>query len=89
MKQETQKKRSKNSYEYIRVGTIIYVPSGKPMLSKKNDKMLIPWNIQTIKLDHPYSWREIVRDLKRYKGFCIIPDHLNYARDYSGFYNKY
>jgi len=75
--------------EYIRVGTTIYVPSVKPMLSKKNEKILIPWNIDTIKQDHPNNWKDIIRDLKRYKGFCTIPDHLNYVRDYMGFYNMY
>ncbi len=86
---ENNENSSMELYEYIRVGTTIYVPSIKPMLSKRNEKILLPWNLDTIKQDHPNNWKDIIRDLKRYKGFCTIPEHLNYVRDYMGFYNIY
>jgi hypothetical protein len=76
-------------YKYIRVGTTIYKEVEKPLLSKKRETMLIPWKFSTIKQDHLYEWKRIIENIEKYDGFCTIPEHLNYARSYRGFYNLY
>ena len=79
---------SKNK-KYIRVGTTIYKEVIKPLLSKKNEKMLIPWKMGAIKQDHQNNWKEIINIIDKYDGFCTIPEHFNYVREYQGFYNLY
>jgi hypothetical protein len=75
--------------KYIRVGTTIYKEVGKPLLSNRDETMLIPWKLGTIKQDHPYNWKQIVNNIEKYDGFCTIPEHFNYVREYKGFYNLY
>ena len=75
--------------KYIRVGTTIYKEVGKPLLSKRDETMLIPWKLGTIKQDHPYNWKQLVNNIEKYDGFCTIPEHFNYVREYKGFYNLY
>lgn len=77
------------SETYIRVGTTIYKRVKKPLLSKKDEQMLIPWRLETIKQDHPNNWKEIIKAMDRYNGFCTIPEHESYVREYLGFYNLY
>ncbi len=43
---------------YIRVSTTIYNRVQKPLLSKKDEQMLITWRLETIKQDHPNNWKE-------------------------------
>ena len=77
------------SVKYIRVGTTVYKEVGKPLLSKRDEKMLIPWKSGTIKQDHPFNWKKIMNAIDKYDGFCTIPEHFNYVRNYKGFYNLY
>jgi len=78
-----------NLNHYLRVGTTLYRHVPKPLLSRKAEYMLLPWNVETIKQDHPNNWKEIIRDVDRYNGFCTIPEHQHYQRNYQGFYNIY
>jgi hypothetical protein len=74
--------------KYIRVGTSLFKRVKKPMMSGKDEEMMISWNLDTIKQDYA-NWRDVVKELERYNGFCTIPEHLNYKRNYQGFYNLY
>jgi hypothetical protein len=74
---------------YIRVGTTIYRNVLKPLLSGKDELKLVPWNIETIKQDHPDNWKEVIKNMEKYYGFCSIPTHQNYQRAYKGHYNRY
>ncbi len=73
---------------YIRVGTSLFKRVKKPMMSGKDEEMMISWNLDTIKQDYP-NWRDVVKEMERYNGFCTIPEHLDYRRNYQGFYNLY
>ncbi len=75
--------------KYIRVGTTIYKEVRKPLLSQRDETMLIPWKFSTIKQDHWYEWKSILKDIEKYDGFCTIPEHFDYVREYKGFYNLY
>ncbi len=75
--------------EYIRVGTALYRYISKPLMSEKEEMMLVPWNIDTIKQDYPNNWKELIKGIKKYYGFCIIPTHQNYSREFKGHYNRY
>mgnify|MGYP003667918860 CR=1 FL=1 len=74
--------------KYIRVGTSLFKRVKKPMMSGKDEEMMISWNLDTIKQDYA-NWRDVVKGLERYNGFCTIPEHLDYKRNYQGFYNLY
>ncbi|WP_339699118.1 primase-helicase family protein [Algoriphagus aquimarinus] len=74
--------------KYIRVGTSLFKRVKKPMMSGKDEEMMISWNLDTIKQDYP-TWRDVVKGMERYNGFCTIPEHLDYKRNYQGFYNLY
>ncbi len=74
---------------YIRVGTTIYRNILKPLLSEKEEMTLVPWNIETIKQDHPNNWKELIKNMDKYYGFCTIPTHHNYQREFKGHYNRY
>lgn len=74
--------------KYIRVGTSLFKRVKKPMMSGKDEEMMISWNLDTIKQDYP-NWRDVVKNMERYNGFCTIPEHLEYQRNYQGFYNLY
>ncbi|WP_028297041.1 DUF5906 domain-containing protein [Olivibacter sitiensis] len=74
---------------YIRVGTTLYKRVKKPLISGKDEDMLIVWNLDTIKQDYPNNWREVIKGIDKYNGFCTIPEHLDYRRSYQGFYNLY
>jgi hypothetical protein len=79
---------NKSGDKYIRVGTSLFKRVKKPMMSGKDEEMMISWNLDTIKQDYP-NWREVVKEMERYNGFCTIPEHLEYQRNYQGFYNLY
>lgn len=79
---------NKSEDKYIRVGTSLFKRVKKPMMSGKDEEMMISWNLDTIKQDYP-NWREVVKEMERYNGFCTIPEHLEYQRNYQGFYNLY
>jgi len=74
---------------YIRVGTTLYRNILKPLLSEKEEMTLVPWNIETIKQDHPNNWKELIKSMDKYYGFCTIPAHQNYQRAFKGHYNRY
>ncbi|GAA4793730.1 helicase [Olivibacter sp. SDN3] len=76
-------------HRYLRIGTSFYKKVKKPLLSKDVLESLIPWTIEAIKQDHPNEWRILLKEMPKYDGFCTIPEHLDYHRDYQGFYNLY
>ena len=72
--------------QYIRIGTNFYKKVKKPLASGDLMVVLLPWSIDTIKLDHNKSF---LSDIAKYDGFCFVPNHLNYQRIVGQFYNKY
>lgn len=71
--------------EYIRVGTDYYMIVEIP-LTKDKLKVLKKWNKPTIIDDYGKSK---IAEIAKFKGFCIIPSHIQFERVINGFYNKY
>ena len=71
---------------YIRVGTHYYKIVQMPTISGGSNEGLLLWNIETLRNDHGKSF---IATIKKYDGFTCIPEHMNYKREYFGFYNKY
>ncbi len=77
---------SENETEYLRIGTTYYRKIRKPLASGDVTKLLLPWSIECIKQDHGKGF---LAAIPRYKGFCLVPSHLEYRREIDNFYNQY
>lgn len=75
-----------NSAEFIRVGTAYYAIIERPTLSNTTEKVMLPWNKETIVNDYG---KDFISNIKKYYGFCCIPQHINYSREITDFYNIY
>ncbi|MDO5856983.1 DUF5906 domain-containing protein [Myroides odoratimimus] len=75
-----------DSAEFIRVGTAYYAIIERPTLSKTTEKVMLPWNKETIVNDFG---KDFISNIKKYYGFCCIPQHINYNREIGDFYNIY
>lgn len=75
-----------NSAEFIRVGTAYYAIIERPTLSKTTEKIMLPWNKETIINDFG---KDFISTIRKYYGFCCIPQHINYKREIDDFYNIY
>jgi len=71
---------------YIRVGTNYYKTVNVPLISGDTMITLKLWSLDFIKQDHG---RDILAQIPKYDGFCVIPDHINYKAVVGNFYNKY
>ncbi|GAL82172.1 hypothetical protein JCM19274_70 [Algibacter lectus] len=71
---------------YIRVGTSYYKQVKAPTIAGHFNKILVHWNMETIKQDHG---KDHLSKIPKYDGFTCIPSHLNFKQDYLGFYNIY
>ncbi len=71
--------------QYIRVGTDYYRIVEIPLTNDKL-KVLKKWNKQTIVDDYGKSK---IDEIDKFKGFCIIPSHIQFEGVINGFYNKY
>lgn len=75
---------------FIRIGTTYYKRVKKPLISGDTVDILLPWSLDTIKQDNPdMKWKEIIANVKKYDGRCIIPNHLDYKEELNGFLNTY
>ncbi|MDM1059758.1 MULTISPECIES: primase-helicase family protein [Myroides] len=75
-----------DSAEFIRVGTAYYAIIERPTLNKTTEKVMLPWNKETIVNDFG---KDFISNIKKYYGFCCIPQHINYSREIADFYNIY
>ncbi len=78
--------RDDNESEYLRIGTTYYRKIRKPFASGDFTELLLPWSIECIKQDHG---KDFLAAVPRYKGFCLVPNHVAYRRDIDNFYNEY
>lgn len=46
----------------------------------------MPWSVECIKQDYGKAFLSAI---PRYKGFCLVPNHLEYKREIDNFYNQY
>ncbi|MCO7722403.1 hypothetical protein NJB85_04305 [Myroides odoratimimus] len=75
-----------DSAEFIRVGTAYYAITERPTLNKTTEKIMLPWNKETIVNNFG---KDFISNIKKYYGFCCIPQHINYNREIDDFYNIY
>jgi len=71
---------------YVRIGTAYYKYVDRPLVNGTSNKSLIPWSLECIKQDHEKSF---ISTIKKYDGYCFVPQHIDYKREILNFYNKY
>jgi hypothetical protein len=71
---------------YIRVGTTLYKIVRLPLLSGDFVEERRPWNYETFRQDHSKDEQAVI---KKYDGFCSVPDHINYKLSIGSFLNQY
>lgn len=71
---------------YLRVGTSYYKLVKAPTIAGHFNKILIHWNMETIKQDHG---KDHLSAVPKYDGFTCIPSHIDFKQEYKGFYNIY
>jgi hypothetical protein len=72
--------------DYLRIGTKYYRETYRPDKNGRKVKEFTPWDRTTIIED--FSKTEF-SDVRKYKGFCHIPSHVNYREEIDGFFNEY
>lgn len=72
--------------DYLRIGTKYYRETYRPDKNGRKVKEFTPWDRTTIIEDFSKSEFSKVR---KYKGFCFIPSHVNYREEIDGFFNEY
>ncbi len=75
--------------EYLFVGTTLYRKIEQPMADGTLKPMLKEWNTATLRTELRDSYNIVLSRIPRYKGFAIIPNHIDYKSDIDGFYNRY
>ncbi|WP_423820207.1 primase-helicase family protein [Salinimicrobium sp. TIG7-5_MAKvit] len=68
------------------IATCYYKIVQLPTISGNFNKILVPWNIETLRNDHGKSF---IGTIKKYDGFTCIPGHKNFQQECHGFYNTY
>ena len=72
--------------KYLRVGTCHFKKVDVPLISGDFVERIVKWSSEIIKQDHG---QEVLKEIPKYDGFCVIPSHLNYQQVVGTYYNKY
>lgn len=81
------KKKKRDSVEnYIRVGTTYYKAITRKDRFGHYKQELIKWSRQELLVD--FNKFEL-RKIKKYDGFCVIPNNIEHVESSNGFYNLY
>jgi len=75
-----------NKENYIRVGTTLYKIVQRPLISGDYIEEKIPWSYEALRQDYG---KNNLPEIKKYDGFCIIPEHIHYKQIYGTFLNQY
>lgn len=79
-----------NENSFLRIGTEYFKRTKLPLASGDTLELIIKWSKSAIIDDlGTTSWKDFVKKIPRYDGFCCIPSHLDYQREIKGYYNKY
>ena len=57
-----------------------------PTIAGHFNEILVYWNIETIRQDHG---KDYLSKVPKYDGFTCIPSHIDFRKEYQGFYNTY
>lgn len=77
-----------NPDNYILVGGTYYKKVRKPTTDGEIVETLIRWDREQLNADFK-SNQEAKKKIERFDGFCVVPEHINYRRRVSDFYNRY
>jgi hypothetical protein len=80
------KEENKDSERFIRVGTTLYKIVRRPLMSGDFIEERRIWNYETLR---QYHSKDFISRIKKYDGFCSVPDHINYKRSIGTFLNQY
>lgn len=72
--------------DYLRIGTKYYRETYRPDKNGRKVKEFTPWDRTTIIEDFS---KTKFSEVRKYKGFCFIPSHVNYREEIDGFFNEY
>jgi len=72
--------------KYIRIGTSLYKIVQRPLISGDYIEEKILWSYETLRQDYG---KNNLPEIKKYDGFCIIPDHVNYQQVHGTYLNQY
>lgn len=79
---------NKDKEKYLRIGYGYKIIVERPLVSGDTITILQDWRKETIKDDNPND-KNILRDIPKYYGTVVYPDHINYKKEIGGFYNLY
>ncbi|WAC11475.1 primase-helicase family protein [Dyadobacter pollutisoli] len=71
---------------YIRVQTGYFKKCMQPTVSKEFMEMWIPWSAEMLRQDLEPSQ---IKKIRKFDGFCCVPDHVDYKEIVGNFYNLY
>lgn len=72
--------------DYLRIGTEYYKKATVPLHSGDKHITLLKWKKSEIITD---EGKDILDNIIKYDGFCLIPSHIDYKQNIDNFYNKY
>lgn len=72
--------------KFIRVGVDYFMLSQQPLSSGDSINITAKWSKQTIIDDFG---KEVIKDIKKYEGFCILPSNIDYKKEINNYYNRY
>jgi hypothetical protein len=75
-----------NKEKYIRVGTVLYKIVQRPLISGDYIEEKIIWSYEALRQDYG---KNNLPEIKKYDGFCIIPNHIDYMQVYGTYLNQY
>lgn len=76
----------KDPDSYIRVQTSYFKKSQQPMINGEFKEIWIPWSAEMLKMD---LGRYLMEKIRKFDGFCCVPDHINYQESIGNFFNLY
>lgn len=71
---------------YIRVQTSYFKKSLKPAINGEFTESWTPWSAEMLKMD---LGKYLMEKIRKFDGFCCVPEHLNYQERIGNFYNLY
>jgi hypothetical protein len=71
---------------YIRVQTSYFKKSLQPTITGDFKEIWIPWSADVLKMD---LGRNLMEKIRKFDGFCCVPDHINYQENIGNFFNLY
>lgn len=75
--------------QYLRIGDNYFEKVNQPNKEGNIQPAIVPRKKGTILDDHKKKAPNILEMIKKYKGFCNVPNNFNYCEEVHGFFNFY